>query len=45
MGRNLSQDDGDAVIEMAEEGYTDVQHVAELVMTREDFTRIYGVRA
>lgn len=42
IGRDLSREHGDTVIEMAEEGYTDVQHVAELMMTQNDFNRVYG---
>lgn len=45
IGRDLSREDGDAVIEMADNGYDDVQHVAELMMTRADYERVYGVRA
>ena len=47
IGRDLSYEDGNAVIEMAEENDSgtdarSVQHVAELVMTRADFRRVYG---
>ena len=42
MGRDLSREEGDLVIEMAEEGGRDVQHVADLIMGSEDHKRIYG---
>jgi|GEM_PF-5363841 len=42
IGRDLSYDDGNRVIELYEEGEEDYQHVAELMMTREDFKRVYG---
>lgn len=42
IGRDLSHKDGDTVIELAEEGGRDVQTVAELMMTQDDFNRVYG---
>jgi hypothetical protein len=43
IGRDLSREDGDAVIDMWDDGEgRTVQDVAELLMTREDFTRVFG---
>lgn len=42
IGRDLSYEDGKSVIELFDEGCSDFQHVAELLMTREDFVRVYG---
>lgn len=42
IGRDLDEETADAVIEMADEGGRSVQHVADLVMSRADFARVYG---
>ena len=41
IGRELSREDGDAVIEMCDEEYS-VQLAAELIMTSDDFARVYN---
>lgn len=41
IGRDLSEDDGDTVIELYYEDYS-VQIAAELMMTADDWNRVFG---
>lgn len=42
IGREFSYSEALDVFQLMTEGETDVQHVANLLMTREDYRRVYG---